>query len=257
MAIKEPFRIHILRHYHIVSQDLPKKPLKILDFGSGNGEFIGKLSYPKWQKFGAEVDKGRLTEAKKNYKGVNFKQFGVGERLPFADNYFDVVTMFHVLEHVDSEQRALKEVYRVLKKGGTFYLASPYNGLFTWADTANLRYRFPKLHKLFGPLILGKKEYNSRFAPDREDQLYGDCSNSRTWHKHYTQAEIKKLLGKKFEIMNFMRFSVFHPFLLVILNIGHFIFKRHLGIFVYLVYLDNQINAGQFSYNMLVVSKKK
>ena len=40
------------------------------------------------------------------------------KNLPFNDNSFDVVLCNHVLEHIDDDHQALKELYRVLKKGG-------------------------------------------------------------------------------------------------------------------------------------------
>ncbi|MCA0933164.1 methyltransferase domain-containing protein [Lutimonas saemankumensis] len=39
--------------------------------------------------------------------------------LPFEDNSFDFVLCNHVLEHIDDDQKAMKELFRVMKKGGT------------------------------------------------------------------------------------------------------------------------------------------
>lgn len=41
-----------------------------------------------------------------------------GERLPFADNSFDLVFSSSVLEHIDDKERALKEMFRVVRPGG-------------------------------------------------------------------------------------------------------------------------------------------
>jgi ubiquinone/menaquinone biosynthesis C-methylase UbiE len=38
--------------------------------------------------------------------------------LPFADNSYDVIFCNHVLEHIPDDQKAMQELYRVLKKGG-------------------------------------------------------------------------------------------------------------------------------------------
>jgi ubiquinone/menaquinone biosynthesis C-methylase UbiE len=45
--------------------------------------------------------------------------------LPFEDNTFDAVVCDWVLEHVSSPNKFLREVYRVLKKGGTFFFRTP------------------------------------------------------------------------------------------------------------------------------------
>lgn len=251
------FKIHPLRHYQIVNNLLPDKEIKILDYGCGTGDFIGNLQNKKWSITGIEVDQERLACARKAYPHLKLYEMKVGQRLPFKTNTFDVVTLFHVLEHVDSEKEALSEIHRVLKKNGILYLASPYKGLFTWADTANLRYSFPVLHKYTMYLLLGKKVYDSRFKEKALDKLYGDCSINRTWHRHYKENEVRRLLQKNFDVLNFAKFSLFHPLLLLLYNFANYVTGRHLFFTKYLLYLDNCINAGEFSYNMLVTCRKK
>ena len=47
--------------------------------------------------------------------------------MPFDDNSFDVLLCNHVLEHIEEEQKALSEIYRVLKKRGWAILQVPLN----------------------------------------------------------------------------------------------------------------------------------
>jgi SAM-dependent methyltransferase len=47
--------------------------------------------------------------------------------LPFNDNSFDVVIANHILEHIPDDQKAMKEIYRVLKTGGVAILQVPYS----------------------------------------------------------------------------------------------------------------------------------
>jgi SAM-dependent methyltransferase len=62
--------------------------------------------------------------------------------LPFADETFDVVSAFDVIEHCDPEAQALSEVRRVLRPGGRFVMSVP---AYTWAwsdfDVANGHHR--------------------------------------------------------------------------------------------------------------------
>jgi len=47
------------------------------------------------------------------------------QKMPFADNVFDVVICNHVLEHVPDDRKALSEIFRVLKRGGFAILQVP------------------------------------------------------------------------------------------------------------------------------------
>ena len=47
--------------------------------------------------------------------------------IPFADNTFDMIVCIHVLEHIENDGKALSELYRVLKPGGTALLQTPYS----------------------------------------------------------------------------------------------------------------------------------
>ncbi|MDR0790654.1 MAG: class I SAM-dependent methyltransferase [Bacteroidales bacterium] len=49
------------------------------------------------------------------------------ENIPLADESFDVVMANHILEHVEDLDKALNEIYRVLKTGGRAILLSPVN----------------------------------------------------------------------------------------------------------------------------------
>ena len=47
--------------------------------------------------------------------------------IPFEDNKFDVIFCNHILEHVDDDRLAMREMYRVMKPGGWGILQSPVN----------------------------------------------------------------------------------------------------------------------------------
>jgi len=49
------------------------------------------------------------------------------KQIPFNENQFDVIICNHVLEHIDDEQKALKEILRVLKPNGWAILQVPIN----------------------------------------------------------------------------------------------------------------------------------
>ena len=58
--------------------------------------------------------------------------------LPFEDNTYDIIFCNHVLEHIPDDTKAMKELYRVLKKGGMAILQIPQdlNRAKTFSDTS-------------------------------------------------------------------------------------------------------------------------
>lgn len=254
--MQNPFENSWFYYCYLTFNNLKNYSGKILDVGCGNGYFISSIKNKDDQLYGVDVSEESLEIAKNRCPEVKFIKIKVGDSLPFEDNYFDVVTLFHVLEHVDSEERIVAEIFRVLKSGGLLFLSSPYNGLFTWADTANLRYRLPLLHKFFVQLFLGRDEYSKRFVNYKKEKIFGDCSSNRNWHKHYQELEIRKLLHGKFSILEFKKFSFFMPFLLVLGNIWNYFFSKPFFLIDYIIKIDNKLNCGELSYNFWLMAKK-
>jgi len=102
---------------------------RVLDIGCGTGTFatLVKKRFPKVEVIGLDPDQKALARAKRksDRAGVSI-QFdrGFADDLPYESNSFDVVFssfMFHHLEGKDRE-KTLREVRRVLKPVGAFYL---------------------------------------------------------------------------------------------------------------------------------------
>lgn len=70
-------------------------------------------------------------------------------RLPFADNSFDVVCAFDVIEHIENDQQAIGEINRVLKPDGIAVITVPaYNFLWSQHDEINHHWRRYSLSQL-------------------------------------------------------------------------------------------------------------
>ena len=92
---------------------------KILDIGTGVGDFLAVAKKDGWEVFGTEPSEKAKTIAKT--KGVPFV-----ENLSELENHsFDIITMWHVLEHVPDLENQIKELKRLLKTDGTLIVAVP------------------------------------------------------------------------------------------------------------------------------------
>lgn len=100
-----------------------KKAGKILDVGCGAGYFLAVAKKNGWQTYGVEVSKIAADYAEKKF---GIKVF-TGELLQanYPDEYFDVVTLWHVLAHLPNPSETLAEINRILKKDGLLVLTVP------------------------------------------------------------------------------------------------------------------------------------
>lgn len=97
------------------------QPLKgrILDIGAGTGDFLLEAKNQNWEILGIEPnDKAKGIAVG---KGIKF-----GETIEkLESNSFDVITMWHVLEHVPDVEHQVAELKRLLKPSGTIIIAVP------------------------------------------------------------------------------------------------------------------------------------
>lgn len=91
---------------------------KYLDLGCGSGYGAVKAANDGIKAIAVDIDKNAVSymiTLKKNYTDFLLAN---GERLPFKDNTFDVVYSNHVLEHIPDDNTAIRELSRVLRRGG-------------------------------------------------------------------------------------------------------------------------------------------
>ncbi len=98
----------------------------VLEVGSGEGYGTSILSKKAKTIIGLDVDQAAINHAQRKYgnKDCIFKKYP-GKKIPFDDNTFDKVISFQVIEHVEDDKLFITEIYRVLKKGGIFIVATP------------------------------------------------------------------------------------------------------------------------------------
>lgn len=154
---------------------LSKLEGRVLDVGCGGGETTRTLArkLPNLKFYGVDILPDAIKVAKSYPSEISFK-VADAEKLPFKDEYFSAVVSFEVLEHVEDPFKMLREVNRILKKGGIFYFTTPLEG-----DTHTLYYYANKLFK-----------YNVH------EKMYGHIN-------HFSNKQIHRMLSQQgFSIIN-------------------------------------------------------
>lgn len=101
---------------------------RILDVGCGDGYYLHLLSDLglKLKLSGTDYDENGLNRARKNIdKNIILKQGDLMHKLPFKNDSFDKVVMSEVAEHLPNDVKGLKEINRVMVKGGIICLTVP------------------------------------------------------------------------------------------------------------------------------------
>lgn len=117
------------RVYHVIKGIALKNKLKLinahspkgklLDIGAGTGDFLVVAKNDGWQTIG--IEPSEKAKASAINKGVSFAE----NLASLESNSFDVITMWHVLEHVPNLEEYISELKRLIKPAGTIIIAVP------------------------------------------------------------------------------------------------------------------------------------
>jgi len=153
---------------------------EILDIGCATGQFLNFLSKHGWKTTGIEPDEKTRERAISEF---GLQVFPEEQLYVLRKSSFDVITMWHVLEHVSGLNDRLDQIRNLLKPDGTFIVAVPNSNSYD------------------------AKKYGIYWAGyDLPRHLY-----------HFTKEDIKTLMEKYgFEIVKMypMRFDAFYVSLL-------------------------------------------
>lgn len=124
---------------------------KYLDIGAGHGDLIRLIS----RELSLEPTACDYTTELMRIPGIGVDVVDLNiDALPYSDASFDLITCTEVIEHVEHYRRTFREIFRILKSGGTFVVTTP--------NVLNLRSRIRYLlfgfFSLFGPLHLRESQ---------------------------------------------------------------------------------------------------
>lgn len=106
----------VFRHLLTTRKTSPKR---ILEVGCAGGHLTGLLHqlYPKAAAVGIDVYAPAIQEAKKRHPAITFT-VADAHKLPFKDDFFDIVVSSETIEHVVDPTKMLNEIKRVMSKNG-------------------------------------------------------------------------------------------------------------------------------------------
>lgn len=164
------------RRFNLIKKYLDLLDLKdkrILDIGCGVGAYLKAFKEYSDEVYGVDSEERYLKEA---VKICQYVKKAIAEKLPFSDNFFDIVLMHEVIEHFDDDQKAIKEAVRVLKPRGNLIIFAPNKWYFF--ETHGFYWKRKYIFRLI-PFI--------NWLPERLRQKF--CPHVRV----YTKRRIKKL----------------------------------------------------------------
>jgi|GEM_PF-3465970 len=139
--IKDPTRHYFF--YNILLklvQDNIGRPGALIDIGCGTGVLAQVISGKANKYVGVDISAERIRQARNKINSDNCSfQPADAQSLPFKENSFDAAVAIEVIEHLPDPDLFMREVNRVLAKGGVFILSTP-TGLF-FEDKMELLYK--------------------------------------------------------------------------------------------------------------------
>jgi len=111
-----------------------RKGKNLLDVACGTGQFAIRIKKknPFMQIYGVDNSPGMIKQAQAKCTIVNWK-LGTAEELLYISNSFDIVTCSHAFHHFPNQDKAIAEMYRVLKPGGLLIIADGHKrGIWGW-----------------------------------------------------------------------------------------------------------------------------
>lgn len=189
-----------------------------LDIGCGDG-YIASQFVNKFKTYGLDISEKALAKAKA--KRIITKQLDANKiEIPFKDGFFDNISCLDVLEHLIDPIAFTKEIYRILKKGGTFIVCVP-----------NILNIINRIHFLFGNFVdvmdVAHKnnelfsEHIKMFSKDKLEKLLEGTNFKITKRYFYFPKNFNEPKWKKIQFLgNIFNFFKIHTILPSLFALG-------------------------------------
>ncbi len=105
-----------------ISFDRYRRTNNILDVGCGDGHFLAEAKRNGWNVFGTEFTDRAIDVC--SQKGIQMKK-GTLQATHFDPAYFDIITSFEVIEHMNHPRQEASAMAVLLRPGGLLYVTTP------------------------------------------------------------------------------------------------------------------------------------
>lgn len=184
--------VNLKNKYGIATEG--KEKGKALDIGCGVGDFLHTMEQHGWDCTGVEPSEDAKVIAKKRIKG---QLLSSEEQENLPDSSFDIITMWHVLEHVDDIRWQIQQLHRLCKPGGRIIIALPnyksYDGQYYKAEWA--AYDVPRHLNHFNKETLIKILEESGLRNVKTEKLVWDAYYISYMSEKYRKHSIPLLRG--------------------------------------------------------------
>ena len=185
-------KVNLKHKYNLATQGLNVG--KMLDIGCGVGDFLHTAEAHGWKCIGVEPSEDAKAIAKTKTKAdiINSEDM---EKIPDAS--FDLITMWHVLEHVNDLKWQIEQLHRLTKTKGRIVIAVPnyksYDAQYykeLWAA-----YDVPRHLSHFNKNVLTKIFKSKNLELVRTDKLIWDAYYISYMSEQYKQHKFPLLKG--------------------------------------------------------------
>jgi ubiquinone/menaquinone biosynthesis C-methylase UbiE len=177
----------------------------VLELGCSSGYLINAFrERQKFQPIGADISAEILAEARKKYPDLKWVQT-TPKSIPVADSSCDIVYTVDTIEHLSEPDVIFRDVYRILKPGGTFLI---HFGPWFGSDGAHLDdiIPFPWPHVFFSMDTLLKVAAHIYDSPDHTPACYWiDQTTGKVKPNPYLDREKWRLFLNNITVRQFKR----------------------------------------------------
>jgi SAM-dependent methyltransferase len=196
---------------------LGRRPGRVLDVGCGNGDFLFSLKERGWEVQGVEfsAEAAELARA----KSVTVHR-GELASAAFPTGFFDVVTLWHVAEHLPAPLTEFAEVRRVLRNDGLLVLEVPNSDCLT-RRLCGAQWRqldVPRHLQHFTPATLERALTQAGFALIRRRNFHL-IDFTLAFYSYMDRLAVSRLSGIRYFSTDFQRASLASKLLFLALGV--------------------------------------